>query len=128
MKAAIELHQLAKVRPALPPAPMRAALPRATPQTGRQHPPPQRVVMHVQVVLTRQVLRRQRRPEPLADRAAVFLADQREDAVALGRGTRRIRATARAITPARVSSRVLIAVRPNLRPPGRQLRGTFLFR
>src|SRR5258706_2288804 len=73
MHAAIELHQLAKVHHALPPPPMRTALPRATPQTGRQHPPPQRVVMHLQAVLTRQVLRRQRRPEPLADRAAVFL-------------------------------------------------------
>ena len=84
MKTAIELHQLAEVGHPLAPAAMRTALPRAAPQARRQHPPPQRVVMHVHAVFTGQVLRRQRRPEPLVDRAAVFLAHQRQDVLALG--------------------------------------------
>ena len=90
MKTAIELHQLAEVRFPLAAAPMRTPLPRATPQARRQHPAPQRVVMHVHAVLAGQVLRRQRRPESLVDRAAVFLAHQRQDALALRRVPGRI--------------------------------------
>ena len=78
MKTAIELDQLAKVRFPLAPAPMRTPFPRPTPEARRQHPAPQRVVMHVHAILTGQVLRRQRRPEPLVHRAAVFLANQRQ--------------------------------------------------
>ena len=68
MKAAVQLHQLAEVRLALAPPPMRTALPRATPQPRRQHPPPQRFVIDRQPVFTRQMLGRQRRPKALVDR------------------------------------------------------------
>ena len=68
MKAAVQLHQLAEVRLALPAPPMRTALPRATPQPRRQHPPPQRFVIDRQPVFTRQMLGRQRRPKSLVDR------------------------------------------------------------
>ena len=78
MKAAIELHQLAEVRLPLPPPAMRAPLARAAPQPRRQHPPPQRFVIDRQPVFTRQMLGRQRRPEPLVDAAAVLLPDQRQ--------------------------------------------------
>jgi hypothetical protein len=56
MKTPIQLDQLADVRHPLAAAPMRTALPRSTPQASRQHPAPQRVVMHVHAVLAGQVL------------------------------------------------------------------------
>ena len=113
MKTAIELHQLAEVGHPLATTPMRTAPPRAAPEARRQHPAPPRVVVHVHAVFARQVLRRQRRPESLVHRTAVLLPDQGEDLLPFGRLPRRTRAN----TPARVSSRVLIAVRPNPRPP-----------
>jgi hypothetical protein len=82
MKTAIELHELAKVRLAFAPSPMRPPLPRPTPQSGRQHPATQRLVMDGDPVFTGQVLGRQRRPKPLVDPAAVFLAHQREHSLA----------------------------------------------
>jgi len=56
MKAAIHLHQLAKVRLRFPP-------PLPLPQPGLFPPPPQRLGMHFEAVIARQVLRRQRRTE-----------------------------------------------------------------
>src|SRR5207253_6403902 len=78
MNTAVHLDQLTEVRLALPPPPMRAALPRATPQTRHQHPPPQRFMVDGEPVLTRQMLGRQRRPKPLIDHAAVLLTDERQ--------------------------------------------------
>jgi hypothetical protein len=77
MKAPIELHQLAEMRFALASTTVRASLPASAPQTGGQHPSPQRVVMDVHAILARQVLGRERRPKPLVNGAAVFLTDQR---------------------------------------------------
>ena len=76
MEAAIELHQLAEVR--LPLAALAIGRPLAlpAPQSRRQHPAAQRLVVDRQPVLTRQVLRHQRRPEARRHVAAVFLPDQ----------------------------------------------------
>ncbi|MGD1215625.1 MAG: hypothetical protein ABR861_11635 [Terriglobales bacterium] len=63
MKAPVQLHQLAKVRFAFPPLPIRLAPPLSLPQPGLPHPSSQRLGMHFQSVITGQVLGRQRRPE-----------------------------------------------------------------
>ena len=65
MKASVQLHQLAKVRLALPPPPIRFSPPLSPPQPGLLHPPAQRLRLHCQSVIASQVLARQRRPKIL---------------------------------------------------------------
>src|SRR5262249_17254813 len=78
METAIELHELAEMHLALPPAAVRTPFARATPEPGGEHPAPQRFVINEHVILGRQVLGGQRRAEPLIHRAAILLADQAE--------------------------------------------------
>jgi hypothetical protein len=92
METAIELHQLPEVRHPLAASAMRAALARSAPEPRGQHPSPERVVMDIDAVLAGQVLGRQRRPEPLVDRSAIFFSHQRQDARTLRGIPRRIRA------------------------------------
>src|SRR5665213_3494806 len=63
METAVHLHQLAKVRAPIAPLAMLLALACLAPQTLRQHPPPQRFRVNLQLIFARQVLCRQRRPE-----------------------------------------------------------------
>src|ERR1700687_5670702 len=72
VKAAVHLHHLPKMLLTLPAEKMPPPFSLATPQPFRQHPPPQRFGMHLQPVLRRQVLGRQRRPKSLAHRSAVL--------------------------------------------------------
>jgi hypothetical protein len=85
MKTAIQLHQLAEMRHALPTPAMRTALPRPAPQARGHHPPSQRLMIDGHAVFTRQMLRRQRRPKALVDPPAVLLANQRQNAFAKSR-------------------------------------------
>jgi hypothetical protein len=91
METAIELHQLAEVPHAGATTPMRTALAGPAPQPGRHHPAPQRFVIDRDPVFTRQMLRRERRPESLVHTAAVFLANQRQHPLLRPRRRRPIR-------------------------------------
>src|SRR6202166_5432958 len=72
MKAPIQLHHLAEMFLALAPLPMRPPLALPAPQSFLQHPPPQRLGVHTQLVFAEQVLGRQRRSQPLADPPAIL--------------------------------------------------------
>ena len=76
VKAPVHLHHLSKVFLALAPTAVPLPPPLPTPQSLRQHPPPQRLRIDFQPVLRSQVFRRQRRPESLAHRPAVLLPHQ----------------------------------------------------
>ena len=72
VKTPIELHELAEMRLALATLAIGRSLPRPTPQARRQHPPTQRLVIDVHVVLAGQVLGRQRRPKARAGTVPLY--------------------------------------------------------
>src|SRR6476469_643828 len=75
--AAIKLHQFPKVRPSFPSLPVGPVLPLPAPQPRLQHPATQRLRMHLQAVITAQVLSRQSRTKSLPHFPAVLLSNQR---------------------------------------------------
>src|SRR6266851_811783 len=76
VETSIHLHQLAHMLFPLSPLAVQPALSRSTPQPFRQHPPPQRLRIHFHIIVARQVLGRQRRPEPLSFLPGILLAHQ----------------------------------------------------
>src|ERR1019366_3790344 len=80
METPIHLHQLPKVSLALTSASMRSPSPLSAPQPFRQHPLPQCLNPHHDILVLLQVLRRQGRPKTLARLSAVLLPYQSQDA------------------------------------------------
>src|SRR6202041_46522 len=74
VETSIHLHQFSHVFFPLSPLAVHALLPRPTPQPFGQHPAPQGLRIHFHIIVTRQVLGRQRRPEPLSFLSGILLA------------------------------------------------------
>jgi hypothetical protein len=72
VKASVQLHQLAEMRLGFASLPIRFPSSLPLPQPSLLPPAPQRLSMHVQSVIARQVLRRQRRAEIFVPRLHLF--------------------------------------------------------